>query len=436
MSNSLAPPSLLQATSCSPIDAGVDPRVDARWRAWALALVVVGVARILWIVPSAPFRLDFNHYYLAAQIALDGGNPYTTPLEPLCRAQGLEYLPMIPYGAHPPLIVGMFMGIAWLPIKAAYAIWLAAQCAAFVFLAAAVFRLLDLRWENPLHVGFVGLALNSNAFAHHFQYSQVQLLIGAVLAWATLMVCRGRYHAAVAMAAAIAAFKLYPVVLLPWFALVEHRGWKDVLQRSAIAAAVGGLAFAATGPTMWTDFVTYGMPVIENSIGPFVTNYTIASAVVAFDNALRDVAFGAPSSSLILTIGKSLGLAALALAYFVVGRRRLAPVAAVGVLTVGMILSSVVCWSHYYVLLLPAATLLVMRALQEPAGWRRWMPLTAVFLAFMPKTGGVVPTWESPLGRAALHAYLLLHFYPIAAAAVMAWLLAKPDARSRPAVAL
>lgn len=400
-------------------------------RALALVLIAVGVWRIAVMLPTAAFRIDFAHYYLSARIALEGNNPYTTPLKPLCDELGMQYHPGIPYGANPPVLIKSMTFLARLSPQTAFNIWLAFQVAALALLFEMTRRLVEASWSDSWLLLWFAVALNCATFIDHFCYSQVQIPIAAALATGAWLATRGHGVAAFAIVSAAAVFKLYPAVLLPWFGLQGLRRWRDFTARTAVGAVVFGFALAVTGPAMWLSFANDGIPVIQNCLGRFMCNYSWQAVAVAFHNAFRDAPFGGIGSATPLAIGKLLAAAGVAAAYWCVWKRQLTVPAAVGLLSIAMVAASVVCWSHYFVLLLPVATLLIAKSRTAAAPLARYVAPVAAFLILMPKTGGSLPIGSGPWSRLWLHTYLLMHLYPAAVMLVLAGCIAAHPALRR-----
>jgi hypothetical protein len=386
-----------------------------RMLAWGL--ILLGVVRLLQYAGSAPYRNDFAHYYLAANILLSGENPYTTPLEPLCRERGLEYDRRIPTGANPPLLIRAVTTIAWLPMPAAYCAWLGVQSLALVGLIMATRRLLACEAHDARWLLLVGIILNATTLQRQFYYSQVQIMVAAALAAALLLHANKRFAAAAALAALAAAFKLYPAVLVPWFMLAGLQGWRDFARRCLAAAAVGMTVLAVTGVEAWRSFIVDGLPVIKLSVGTSLTNYSLPNLV----NIVSGDLFGRPLSESAITLtkllSKLLAAAALGGAYLIVWRRRLELVPALGILTAAMMAASLVCWSHYFVLMILPIAWLWRNASDAGALRPQWPWLAAGSLCLWPELD-----WSIPLAGGLPR--LLLHFYPLAALAVVAALLA------------
>jgi hypothetical protein len=432
--------------------------------------MAIGVLRLAASVEHAPYRNDFAHYYLSARILLAGDNPYETPLAPLCRELGLEYDARIPLGANPPLLILAVAAIAWLPLPTAYVIWGAMQAAALAVLLIAALRLLALDKRSTFWLMSIGVVLNATCVQRHFHYSQVQLLVAACLAWALLLHIENRRAASCALATLAAAFKIYPAVLLPWFLLADLRSARDLFRRALAVLWVATVIVAATGIDAWQSFFIDGLPVINRSVGSSFTNYSLPALTSMIAGAL----WGRPLSPEIAhaakLIGSGLAAAALAAAYLMVWRRRLPPIPAFGLLTAATMASSLVCWTHYFVLMIvpilwlwrecltqhdapiPTRSDLTSLSPRERArvrenrqpgvpsilstlGNRAMLRKAAHILPFAAGALCLYPELDWPIPPSNDLARLALHYYPLAALACVALLLAKTPPETRQGLA-
>jgi hypothetical protein len=415
-------PSVAASTALSRNRVGVWSTVGLQALAWGV--ILIGVARTVGGIDRAAYRVDFAHYYLSANILLDGDNPYTTPLKPLCAQLGVEYNPLIPIGSNPPLLICLVSTIAWLPIPIAYAVWLCLQIAAFWALLVAVRRLLELERNDVRWLLLVGVSLNTTCVLINFHYSQVQIMVAACLAAALLLHQENRRPASCAVAMFAAALKIYPAALLPWFLLANLQGWHDFLRRGLAMAGVGAVVLAVTGVEAWRSFIVDGLPVIKLSLEGILTNYSLPSFVRIIARELWGWPLPAGTAVAVAWISKALTAGALAAAYLIVWRRRLDPIAAIGLLTAAMMISSLVCWTHYFALMLLPIAWLWREALPPRAVPTKWLVLIAGTLCLWPELD-----WGTPLYRGVPR--MLLHFYPLAALGFIALLLASSSTGAR-----
>jgi hypothetical protein len=387
-------------------------------RALAALLIVVGVARILAATQHAGYRNDFAHYYISANILLDGNNPYTTPLKPYCDNLGLEYDKRIPYGSNPPLLIALLTTTAWLPLPVAYGLWAVLQAVFSVGLLEATRRALAWSWRDVRWLLLAGVVLNATCLKRQFYYSQVQVMVAACLAAALILHLQRHRMGSCALAALAAAFKLYPAVLLPWFLLADLDGRRDFIRRGLAAAAVGAAVLAATGIDAWMTFAVDGLSVINRSVGGSLTNYSLPSFTAVMAGEIIGWPLSPNVAIVVKLLGRGLAILAIVAAYRLVWRRQLEPVAEFGIITAAMMAASLVSWTHYFVLMILPIAWLWSQTLAPnwPSGRR--LPFVAGFLCLWPELDWVLPVTVG-VER------LLLHFYPLAALAVVAMLLAR-----------
>lgn len=385
-------------------------------RVLALTLLAIAVVRLLGVTPGAVGRNDFAHYYLGARMVAAGEDPYTTPLRPLMEQRGFAYDERIPHAAHPPLLLRAFTLVSWLPPETAYAVWLACQFGLLAALGVFVWRALAPALSGVWALAAVALALNSTTVLRHTYYSQVQVLVAVLIAAAWAAKSRERGAAGAALVAAAAAFKLYPAALVPWFVLSGVGGWRGAARRALAAAGVFAAAVAVTGPHAWVGFVLDGMPVIQRSVGSSLTNYSLPSALLVFGDTLAGAGIAQRSEHALKLLGRLASIVVIAAAYLAIWRWRLKDEAALGLLTVAMLVASPVCWSHYFVLMiLPACWL--ARGAWATADPRFGVAAAIVALGcLMPELDAGVPLGDGGAARMALH------FYPLYALTLAAML--------------
>jgi hypothetical protein len=385
--------------------------------AWMLtaALIFSGLLTQVKGLPGGFERNDFAHYYLAARILLRGENPYTVPLKPLCEEYGFEYDERIPYGANPPLLIRAFTLLAWMPPRIAFAVWMTLEFSLLCLLLECTRRIVDWRANQVTWWLFLGFVLSSTSLQAHMHYSQVQLLVAAVLAVAFAARLQGKHWIACGLVALAAGFKIYPAVLLPWFVLWGVESNKERIYRAGIVAGVLVLILAVTGPAAWISFVRDGLSVIQsNATVSSHTNYSLQALLVnALDGTLS--LFGVEQSGKIAAAAARLvSPIVIAATYLLIWRRQLSNVAAFCLLMVMMILASPVAWSHYMIMMtLPAAILFRTGATIENNHLRHLIYIVAG-LSLMPDLdGSFFDRSESAFAWA-------IHYYPLYALLVAA----------------
>lgn len=408
--------------------------------AWMLvaALMVGGIVALASATFGAHDRNDFAHYYLSATILLSGDDPYLVPLKPLCDQYGFEYDARIPYGANPPLLIRMFTCLAWLSPSVAFAIWATFQIVCLVAFLEATRRIVHWNATDVRFWLFVGLVLSSTSLQSHFVYSQVQLLVGAVIAAAYLARRNRRHLLACGLIALAAGFKIYPAVLLPWFVFSAASRRGDWLRRTAVVAVVTATVLAVvTGAATWISFIKNGLPVIHaNTSVVSHTNYSIQAALVNGLGGLLPLVLPESGSHVAAIVARLAAPAIILAVYLLLYLRRmhLSDSAAFSVLVVTMILCSPVAWAHYLVLMIPPVAILFVASKRFADVRTRQVAYTAAALSLMPcLDASLFGISDHPLSW-------LVHYYPLYTLLIVAGLFlrlpgsfkfARPDGTAR-----
>jgi hypothetical protein len=237
-----------------------------RGRITWMAILGLGLAMRLVLIPSAPFREDdqYRYFFDAAMIA-QGQNPYihapekvladdrarariarTAEEEAKARAINHPHLATI----YPPVAQGAFLAAYAIKPWSAFAlrlVYLLADLAGFALLLWVLrrqgrpFGFLALYWWNPL------------TLAQAYNHGHMELLLYPALIALAAALSLGRTHLAAAAIGVAAAIKLWPALL---FAPVAARdGWNS--PRTAAAAAIAALVAA---PLLW--------PLLERARSP------------------------------------------------------------------------------------------------------------------------------------------------------------------------
>jgi hypothetical protein len=201
-------------------------RAALSWTAGAL-LFAFGIIRIAHVLPARSHENDFAHYYVTSRLWLEGKDPYRTPFAPEFAMYGFKYDPRIPSGGNAPPPVAAFAPFALLTPRAAFVIWTAVQALSLIVTLMMIGSLFKDRIPRRMLPLFLGLLMASSAVYFHFFYSQVQLLVGALLLAGYMLHRSGRYPMAPVLVSAAALLKLFPATILPWFVLTSPGDWKS-----------------------------------------------------------------------------------------------------------------------------------------------------------------------------------------------------------------
>jgi hypothetical protein len=209
----------------------------------------------------------------------------------------------------------------------------------------------------------LGLLVASNALYFHFYFSQVQLLVGALLLGAYMLQRLHRYSTALALAVAAALLKLFPAALLPWFLItapgsMRARGLRLV---PATALALGTILLTWH---LWSGFLHSGSTIVKDAIVNQTFNFSMPSLVVNLGWAHYAFAPTAAQASRIWLLANISGLLLVTLAYAVVCLTSTDPETGFCVLLLACTLASPTAWGHYFVLAFLPFSVLFATAVQ------------------------------------------------------------------------
>ncbi|MCA9184536.1 MAG: DUF2029 domain-containing protein [Planctomycetales bacterium] len=390
----------------------------------AALVAVCGLVKALSITDGAAVRNDFVHYYLGAKFVLSGENPYAVPLQPHIEQLSGQYDPRIPVAAHPPLLLRFFCLFAWMPIEFACYTWLALQVLLLVLFVELVRRTLNVRCDALWWWIAISIFLNSTALHMQFFYSQVQVLVGCLIVGAYLVHRGGRPATGCALATIAAAFKLYPLILLPWFAFAGCRNSRDMATRATAAAIVGLIVLLITGIQPWLDFRELGLPVIRLHADTNPFNFSIYGLLASLTRTISGTPLSQTVADYLLHVAKWIGCGLLAMTYATIvwRRRTIADHVPLSLLLIVMITIGLVSWSHYLVLLSLPCAVLIQHAHRFRMNWQRIFAYGIAALALLPALECFVWTDLDSVPR------MVVHYYPlIIEAALATMLLAVPE---------
>src|SRR5579871_1965823 len=171
----------------------------------AVVISLVFLVGLCRLVPSRAKQDDFAHYYLSGRLLLEGKNPYTVDLIPLYAPNGFTLPPGISTirTPNPPLFVWLFTAIARLAPAPGFACWVAAEIFCLVLILWETCWLLGDRLTKRGRLFVCAVALVSAPVYWHFIYSQMGLLLAALVLAAYVWHVQGK-HTLACVAVAIA----------------------------------------------------------------------------------------------------------------------------------------------------------------------------------------------------------------------------------------
>jgi hypothetical protein len=349
------------------------------------------------LVLKGPEWVDFIQEYSSARNALSG-RPLYTPLGDTAA----EYLGAagewkgLKYNAHPPTSVLLVLPLAGLPYADAFLAWelftLAALAAAFWLLV----RQLGLALSPWSALPLLTILLICNVLRQQFNQGQLNavLLLLLVGCWAADR--SGRPWLAGALLGTAAAVKLFPALLLLYYAW--RREWRVVAAAAAVGAALTALTAAVFGIDCFRAYRTEVMP----EVGRFCYAW-LNSSFTGWWNKLFDAGptgFWVPlwPAPAVASAGAwvcSAAAVGVLLALSGPGRGRDADDLSFALALSTLTLVSPISWDHYFLLLLPAAVLL-WRRLRGSGGKGLLLAALLAILSVDPKTlwgwAGPAPT--------------------------------------------
>ena len=375
--------------------------------AGAAVFALVCLARLAAELPARATENDFAHYYASSRLLLEGRDPYTTSLVAPFARYGFVYEPGVPAETNPPPLVWLFVPLALLPARAAFWFWVALEAAGLAAVLCLTRRLLGDRLSPRGWYFVCVLALTSAAVYWHFYFSQVQLLLAALVLAAYRWAETGRPIRACVAVTLGGLLKLFPLVLLPWFiwgAGNGPRAWKKRLAASACVAA-GGVAF--TGLGLWKDFCRFGLKIVSADAINHTFNFTLPALVTNLGLAARgfDVSVGPSRGWSLAALACGLGL--IGLTYLWCLRSGEDRERQFCVLSVAMLAGSVTAWGHYFVFLIFPMTVAAVRLAVRPTVGR------VFFFGLLLWALNFLRTVESPFLDAHLCAKVLVNNIPL-----------------------
>ena len=328
------------------------PAYSARAIGWGVALtaIVWGAGITARVLPSRATQIDFAHYYVTTRLWLDGRNPYAADFQDEFPRYGFQYYAKIRSAGNAPPLVVAFAPFAAVTPRTGFVLWVLVETGALVGCLWMVARQVRDRVPKAAIPPLVAALAVSRVTYRHFYFSQVQLVVGALLLGAYVLQRRGRFSMAWAAVTAAALLKLFPALLLPWFVLSADGSFRQKLVRLVPAGALCVLTLALTHD-LWYGFRHSGLTVIVEDIASVYGNYSIPSFVVHAGWLFYG---NSPSPSqeafvwrLAILAGGSLSLALYALWWV----RGIAAEKAFCMLLIGCVLASPTAWEHYFVLL-------------------------------------------------------------------------------------
>ena len=211
----------------------------------------------------------------------------------------------------------------------------------------------------------VALTIGSRTVTYHLFYSQIQLLLAALVLAGYAARRAGKYGWACLVVSIAGILKFYPFFLLPWFV------WPGGRMRARLYRMFGVTVFvllvvAMTGPSLWGDFLRHGIPMaVGEEIGRNF-HYSLSALVTNLGYAYHDFRPSAAGKQWWWFMGTMTGLVVISGAYFVCLRVAHDSEAQFSLLCVAMLLGTVTVQGHYFVFLVFPLTVAAIRVAARP----------------------------------------------------------------------
>jgi hypothetical protein len=343
-----------------------NPMVDVG----VMALMIASIAHLAATLPARRFSFDFNHFYVSGRLFLEGKNAYTTSLEPLSHELGVAYADDIPTASYPPLFLWLFAGVATLEPQAAFILWVAMQAASLGVVLWVTRRLLGERL-SPRGWRFVyaGAVMSQTVYSH-FYFSQVQLMLAALVLGAYAWYRAGKNVPACLAVTVAGAAKLYPFVLLPWFVWRGGNSTRARVRLLGWSVALLMMIVLLTGPGLWRDFFRFVSPGLAGFHIGRNYNFSVPAMIINMGYAIADFPPTATAAHVWWLVGAAGGFAVIGLAYVVSWRCDSDPEAEFCFLTLAMLAATLSTQGHYFVWLIFPAAAAAARIVANFSAWR------------------------------------------------------------------
>jgi hypothetical protein len=405
----------------------------ATYRVFDVAAVALTVSVLVWwcvVLPPRWSDFDFNQYYVSGRMLLEGQNPYTTSIEATSQALGFRYSRDIPIAGYPPTFLWMFVALAALPPRAAFAVWVALELTCLAGILWLIRRVLGERLSARGWLFVAALTITSRTVTYNLYYSQPQLLLAVLVLGAYAAQRAGRHGWACVAVATAGVLKFYPFILLPWF--VWSGGGSARVRWYRLLGVTGFIlaAVALTGPSLWRDFLRYAIPMgVGGEIGR-TFHFSLPALITNLGYLHDGFRPSVEDRQWWWFAGTLAGVGVFAAAYGVCVISRRDAEAQFCLLCTAMLIGTVTVQGHYFVFLALPLTVAALRIAAKPTGGRV-ICLALVILAF----NCVDPPDSAFLGR---HMFLCLlasnlPLYGLLALAAFFW--QEMRARREPATA-
>lgn len=334
-----------------------------------------------WTPPFPP--IDLPSFYWAARVTfVDGLSPYT--VDALARGRDVLGSHIFPYLSPPPSLL-LFAPLALVSFDTAALLVVRLNSALFVAGLVLIFRaVLRMPASAPITVVALVYALSFWPVYTTIAHGQVNLVVMVCLVIAWWMTRDARAHpaaAAIPLALAI-GFKTYPLLWLPYLAIV--RRWRVLAWTVGLVAASAIAGLVVVPWAAWSDWLTRVAPTLGYGRAPWelfeparVYNQSLNGFMARLfgPSSFTEVPWPSPALGRALTY--VLAAAAAAWHFFVCWQTRARLTSSVqdchwSATLFLMFLLAPFSWDHHLVMVLPACLVVLRHAWeQEVSPWSR-----------------------------------------------------------------
>ena len=327
------------------------------------AAIVLNIFQVFQFFSQRQNQQDFAHYYVSSTLWLEGKQVYDVDLVPLYEELGwTDFEEFIDKEANPPGLLALFSPFTLLDPPVAHAAWMLMQMLAAVVACCLV-------WQCVKgEISFDGYSLILVIFLFlpflkvHFYYSQVQLLLMAMVFYAYKLTLEAnesesgfRLKGIIACLVVVVGvlIKVYPLVLLPWFVWRSDKRLIGRITTGAIAGVALGIGVWLTDIGRWKNFVDSGLSTVSDWVMISRECFSISNALHQFGSLVT----GNATSDVFVRVGSFMGIAILAAFYLRLifkstDSKRSTLNIELALLILLMLFCGAICWWHYLVFLL------------------------------------------------------------------------------------
>lgn len=382
------------------------------WRSPVLdvAAALIALVHVVWIavlLPTRTFSYDFNHYYVASRVLLEGDNPYRTPLAAESEKYGFAHSPSIAVATNPPLLLWLLTPLVMLPPRPAFWVWVAVQAGSLAAILWLTRHLLNGQLTQRGWRFLCAGALASAPVFWHFAFAHVEMTLAAALLAAFAWHKDGKHVRACAVVLVVGMTKIYPLALLPWFVWRSTNSARKRLRNTAALLAAAAAILLVTGPALWADFFRIAVPIIGWWSVGHQFNFTLSSFVINFGQALHSGSASIEPSPLWRMAGRSVGFATILAAYAFCARAKDDEDSQFSMLCAATLVGGLTAWAYYFVLLIFPVGLVAARLAASPS-WRRTFVFAALLLAM-----NAQGPWDKSVWGGSSVGIILLNYLPL-----------------------